>query len=307
MSIGPLFLSCMDDDFDRALKIEALPLEGFLADRNQPVPGNDGLITNNLVTESSVQVLWSPATDVETKQADLEYCLYMSSSNNISTPDKAIHNGTVVHDWEAGMVTAIVTGLSAGTTYFFNVVVRDGDGLEAAYRTVSITTETDSVYMYPAGSHQGDLAFRSSRSVRYDIDDMCMRARLKDYPALPCLNMRAFISVSALDDIAGMPANYGVPEDRKITGPAGVMVADYWADLLDGTIDTTLGEAGVAADPWWSGSLADGSFDTANNCDGWTSDISKGTSGKHNKSNDEWISGNTPDCNASRILLCICW
>ena len=111
MLLSPFFLACMDDGFDKAMKIEALPLEVIIADRNEPVPGDGGLITNNLVTETSVQVLWSPATDVETEQGDLEYCLYMSSNNDISTPADAESNGIVAHDWDAGMVTAIVTGL----------------------------------------------------------------------------------------------------------------------------------------------------------------------------------------------------
>ena len=118
--------------------------------------------------------------------------------------------------------------------------------------------------MFPAGSLQGDFGATKSLSVvpvRDNIDSLCMQARLDDYPALPCLNVRAFISVSASDSIAGIPGNYGVPADRKITGPEGVTVADYWADLFDGTISVTLSGAGVASDDWWSGSAPDGSFD----------------------------------------------
>ena len=310
MLISPFFLACMDDDFNEAMKIEALPLEAMIADRNEPVPGDDGLITNNLVTVSSIQALWSPATDVETAQGDLEYCLYISSDNNIATPAEAYRNGTVVHDWEAGMVTAIAAGLTPGTTYFFNVVVRDGDGLKAAYRTVSITTETDSVFMFTAGSHEGDFGATKSLQVvpvRDTIDSLCMQARLIDYPALPCLNVRAFISVSASDDIAGMPGNYGVPAGRKITGPGGVTVVDNWSDLLDGTIDVNLFDAGVAPDDWWSGSVSDGSFDGTDNCSGWTSTGTKGSSGKNNKSDDEWIAGNVPNCSSPRLVLCVCW
>lgn len=301
------FMTCMDDDFDRAMKIEVLPLEVIIADRNGPVPGNEGIITNNLVTGTSIQVLWSPAIDVETEQEDLEYRLYISSNNNISTPTDAENNGEIVHDWEAGMATAIATGLFPGTTYFFNVVVRDSDSLMAAYRTVSITTLTDSVYLFNAGLHQGNLALPTTASVRNDIDGLCMQARLDDYPALPCLNVRAFISVSASDSIAGITDNFGVPTNRKITGPAGIMVAEYWADLLDGTIAMTLSDAGVASDHWWSGSTGKGTFDSDNNCGSWTTTGEKGASGKHNKADAEWIAGNIPNCDASRFVLCVCW
>jgi hypothetical protein len=315
-----LLVACFNDDFDRDMNIEALPLDILVLDKNTPVPGNDGLITNNLVTDTSIQILWTAATDIETAQDGLMYCLYRSEANNISTPSDAVKHGTVVNGCDPGVVTFIDTGLDPGTTYFYNVVVQDGDGLKAAYRTVSITTLADAIFMFPEGTlRQGNLA-SSSPTARTEIDALCMNARLHDYPAVPCLNVRGFISIDAADDIAGMPGNYGVPTGRKIVGPekmagpAGDMsypaVALNWVDLLDGTIGMTLTEGGITSDPWWSGSLADGSYDdSVENCGGWTSPSagSRGRSGKADKADDSWIAGNSPGCNASRVVLCVCW
>jgi hypothetical protein len=313
--MSSVFVACLDDNFDRAMNIESLPLDVIVLHKNAPVfpvPGGEGVITNNLVTETSIQVLWFPATDVETAQADLEYRLYMSSGNNISTPADAENNGTTFQNWQPGLTTEIVTGLDPATTYFFNVVVRDGDGLTAAYRTVSITTQTDMVFLFPAGLFQGNIALPTTASVRHDIDDLCMQSRLDNYPDMHCLNVRAFISINSTDDIAGMPANFGLPTDRKIIGPTGITVVDYWADLLDGSLDMTLSDAGVSSDHWWSGSLSDGSYDSANNCSGWTSTgsnvlSSKGRSGKADKLDDSWIEGESPNCSATRMVLCTCW
>jgi hypothetical protein len=136
---------------------------------------------------------------------------------------------------------------------------------------------------------------------------MCMQARLSNYPSMPCLNVRAFISITASDDIAGMPGNFGVPTGRKIVGPTGITVAEYWADLLDGSIAVTLSDAGVASNPWWSGSLSDGTLNASDNCSTWMSTSAKGASGKFNKTNADWIAGNSPNCSDSQIVLCVCW
>lgn len=306
--MSSLFVACLDDNFDRTMNIEMLPLDIIILDKNVPVPGNDGIITIDLVTDTSIQVLWSPASDIETAQGDLVYRLYKSTSNNISTPADAEKNGGIVHDWGAGITLAVATGLSPSTTYFFNVVVRDGDGLMAAYRTVSITTLTNTVFLFRTSTtYQGDLAPPATESVRNDIDNLCMQARLADYPSMPCLNVRAFISISASDDIAGMPGNFGVPTGRKIVGPTGITVAEYWADLLDGSIAVPLSDAGVASNPWWSGSLSDGTFDASDNCSTWMSTSTKGASGKDNKTNADWIAANSPNCNDSQLVLCLCW
>jgi hypothetical protein len=313
--ISSLLVACFDDNFDRAMKIETLPLDIIVLEKNKPVPGGDGILTNNLVTDTSIQVLWSPATDVETPQDQLEYCLYRSTSNNISTISDVFKNGVLVHTWQPGMVTDIVNGLEAGTTYFFNVVVRDGDGLMAAYRIVSITTLADAIFMFPAGQYQGNIV--ASGPVRAGIDALCMDSRLRGYPALPCLNVRAFISIDSSDDIAGMPGNYGIPTDRKIVGPEKIVgpdgeisypsVALDWADLLDGSIGMNLEDAVITSKQWWSGSLSDGTFDASADCNGWTSTDPKGASGKFNRTDDQWITGNSPNCSDRQMVLCVCW
>ena len=120
---------------------------------------------------------------------------------------------------------------------------------------------------------------------------------------------RAFLSVDATDSIANMPARYGVPIYRKVTGPNTTVIADNWADLLDGSIDTSLSDAGVMGIfPWYSGSGPDGSLDP-DNCDGWT--LSSGSAGRYGtdgSTTSTWISAGDAVCgyNLARIL-CLAW
>jgi hypothetical protein len=305
--------SCFNDDFNKAMKLELLPLEILIPPDNipinMPVPGNGGIITTTAVGSTSIQLSWTQATDVETSQPDLEYSLYRSDSNNISTPDDADKNGMVVASWQKDMVTALADSLTSGTTYYFNVVVRDGDGNRTAYLIIAVTTASDAIYMFSAGSFTGALADPKSGPVRDSIDILCgSGAKTAKTYSPPCLNKRAFISISSTDDIASMPTKYGVPTDRKIISLTGIQIANNWSDLLDGTIDKTLSEAGIASDDWWSGSTSSGIYDVSvDNCTGWTALAKKGQSGKFNTAGADWIQGNTPDCNASRLVLCVCW
>ncbi len=315
-----LLQSCFSDDFDKVMTYETLPLIPAVLTDGRPVPGNGGIITNGVVSTTSIQLNWTRAEDSETPQGELWYRVYRSSGNNISTPALAEANGMVVTDWTKDIVTSVASGLAAGTGYYFNVVVRDSDGNTAAYVTISITTVADAIYMFPAGSYTGDFGLLAATtastsgasilavvSVRDNVDSYCASAKTSNYPTLPCLNMRAFISVSDDDEISDMPANYGLPTNRKIVGPGGTQIGDNWADLFDGTIDVALSDAGIASDHWWSGSLTDGHIDLSNYCDGWASTSDKGRSGLHNKTDLNWIEGNSPNCDAARIVLCLCW
>jgi hypothetical protein len=282
---------------------------------NVPLPGNGGIITTTAVGSSSIQLSWTQATDVETSQIDLEYSLYRSDSNNIATPDDADKNGMVVASWQKDMVMALAESLSPSTNYYFNVIVRDGDGNRSAYVTIAVTTASNTIYLYSAGQYTGNLTTPTSASAREDIDGLCKTKTAKT--ALPpCLYTRAFISVSAGDDIASMPKNYGVPTDKIIISTTNIKIADNWFDLLDGTIDETLSKAGVANNFWWSGSDVNGSYPdfksaaaVSTNCADWTdgTNASSGNDGATNKTDATWLYEGYSNCNNSLHVLCICW
>lgn len=129
-------------------------------------------------------------------------------------------------------------------------------------------------------------------------------------PGLPLnATTRAFLSVDSIDSIANMPARYGVPTDRKVTGPNLTVIADNWADLMDGTIDTTLLDAGaMTANTWYSGSYSDGSVATST-CNGWTqASGGSGRYGFHSTTTSAWISSGEGLCgNGLARVVCLAW
>ena len=315
IAVTVLLSSCADDDFNKAMKLELLPYQVMVPVNNVPEPGNGGMITNGVVTNTSIQLIWTRATDVETPQADLEYILYLSDSNNIRTPIEAEENGTVVAGWEFDIVTAVADTLFPGRVYYFNVIVRDSDGNQVAYSTASVTTRSDAIYIYSAGTYTGNLTTPKSPSPRDDIDALCDLGKMKSSTP-PCISTRAFISISPVDDIESMPMNYGVPTDRRIISTSNIQIAIDWLSLLKGPIDETLQKAGVANNFWWSGSDVNGGYpdfkaaaSSSTNCADWTdgTNASWGNEGATNKTDTGWIYDGYIVCNNSLHVLCICW
>jgi hypothetical protein len=207
-----------------------------------------------------------------------------------------------------------LTGLSPGETVYFNVQVRDRDGLIEAYLPASATTnadsssssgETDPVYMYGAGARTGDLVSLLSSSARSDVDAICTAAN----PGLSCGNIRAFISLSGSDCIANFPVNYNLPAKGEIISTTGNILGYRWEDVLDGSVHMDLQSAGIISQAWWSGSNGDGSFNSAVTCNNWTDGTSsyQGLTGQHNETDGDWIADTARNCNNSLELLCVCW
>ncbi len=140
---------------------------------------------------------------------------------------------------------------------------------------------------------------------RAGADTLCQSASNK--PA-GYSNYRAFISVSATDEIRDMPANYGVPTSYAVRSTSNTLIANNWTDLLDGSINTYLSAAGVYVNgpyDWWSGSLQDGSLDGIYHCASWTNPSAPGRWGRFDYSNSYWISAGVSGCSAPSNLLCI--
>jgi hypothetical protein len=302
------FNSCTKDDFDKYLTYESIPPALLIPQPGFPVPGNNGLITISSVSENTVRLLWSRASDETTPQSDLEYGVFQSDSYNINTVAEAEENGILVTGWMIDATGATATGLSPGRTYFFNVLVADRDGNKSAYITVSATTLSSEVYMFSAGTHNGQLTTQfSEKSPRNAINGYCIDAK----PLLPCTNVVTFISIDEFDDIAQMPTNYGVPTTKPILGPTGTPIAASWVDLLNPKVNLleTLKNADITNGAWWSGSDATGKYLPAasDNCNGWTSGTDTGMTGKHNSVDSTWINDTTHPCNSACYILCICW
>jgi hypothetical protein len=111
----------------------AMGSPGGTADPTAPLPGDSGTLSISSIDASSVALSWTKATDDTDAEADLQYKVVRSSSSNIGTVDNAEANGTVAADWTADTASFSESGLTAGDAYYYNVLVKDSDGLKAAY------------------------------------------------------------------------------------------------------------------------------------------------------------------------------
>lgn len=112
----------------------------IVVDITGPTVGSSGTIVSGAVTENTVALSWAAGTDTGTATANLLYKVVYSTSNNIETTAEAISNGVIALDWTSNTTSYTLTGLTASTNYYFNVIVKDQAGNMSAYTTTSTTT-----------------------------------------------------------------------------------------------------------------------------------------------------------------------
>ena len=112
----------------------------MIPDTTPPVPGDSGKLTSSGITSSSIRIGWIQAYDDISSQANLQYRIYKSESDNIDTVGNIETNGTPINEYTKNISELNVTGLNSNSTYYFNVIVKDEAGNKAAYNSISETT-----------------------------------------------------------------------------------------------------------------------------------------------------------------------
>lgn len=107
-------------------------------DLTPPTPGTLTVIADRNFAALS----WTAASDNLSLAGNLEYAIYSSTSNNISTVAQAAVNGTLIKAFATGMTSFSVGGLAVSTQYYFTLMVMDEAGNKSVYTTVSIATKT---------------------------------------------------------------------------------------------------------------------------------------------------------------------
>ncbi|MEI7663486.1 MAG: SUMF1/EgtB/PvdO family nonheme iron enzyme [Bacteroidota bacterium] len=110
------------------------------ADIVPPVPGSAGTLSVSGITPISMLIGWSIGTDNNTIPSKLLYGAYYSTNNNISTVATCEANGTLAGTYVANVTGKQLSGLSSGTTYWVNTIIRDEAGNKAIYAGSSGTT-----------------------------------------------------------------------------------------------------------------------------------------------------------------------
>ena len=110
-----------------------------------------------------------------------------------------------------------------------------------------------------------------------------------------------------------MPTTAGINIDLNIKSTGGAIIAYHFEDLLDGSINKTLTEAGVITNSTrlWSFSGTDGSLHGWN-CSGGTTNGSSNSDGSQygrhalwNNNTYHWINSSWSWCNVNNNLLCV--
>ncbi len=116
----------------------------------------DKTITSSSVSQTGVTLSWNKATDETSAQAALQYLVYQSSSNNLGSVANIEANGTALGSYSADIAAKTVATLTAGTTYYFNVIVKDAAGNKTCYTAVPVTTTAVSSGGASSGASSSD-------------------------------------------------------------------------------------------------------------------------------------------------------
>ena len=135
-------------------------------DPNGPTVPGTGLSVDRQLAEA-LEVSWDAASDRTTAASELEYLLVYSSSDNIDSVADAEGNGSVAVAWSAATLDGEITGLTYGTDYYVNVLVRDGSGRKGAYGTVATATSDDGDAPTPGGAISVDTVDMEEISISW--------------------------------------------------------------------------------------------------------------------------------------------
>ncbi len=271
-----------------------------------PVPGASGVLTLTSIGKTSVTVSWTAATDDKTAQAAIQYLVYYSTKNNITVLADTKANGTAVGSLAANITTKAITGLTASTTYYFNVLAKDSAGNEVVYVNNNAYTLNDKIVLFSYSSTtKGNVGGRTG------ADSLCSASRSSvviQPNNITCTGIRAFLSFTG-DDLVSMPTNYGIDSTNPVVSPNNTSIASNWNSLFTANLSNKLIDAGVTTATFWT-FTAVGGVATTNHCSNGT-DNTGGFSGRYGDATlsvtPTWFNSNLNSCNALLPILCVCY
>lgn len=123
-----------------------------------------------------------------------------------------------------------------------------------------------------------------------------------------CLNVHPVVSTSSTLAVADFANAYKFSDtELKVFGPKGKLFAASWSDAIGGTTLSTLSEAEVTSEEYWTFTTAEGTYNTADNCIDGTNNGAAGAVGNPLVTGTGWIFDSAPGCGESKKVLCFCY
>jgi hypothetical protein len=136
-------------------------------DVNDPIIASPG-ITTTAITSTSVSFSWVKATDGRSNSSALVYSVYQSGPNpayqSFDTLAE-VEAGTLVQTFTDTDSITISSGIVAGNTYYFNVVVEDEKHNRAVYDPLGEYFQPALVSYYPFGGNTNDVTATANHLV----------------------------------------------------------------------------------------------------------------------------------------------
>ena len=169
---------------------------------------SSGTLSISSVSSSGLTLSWSKATDDQSAQTALKYQGWYSTSNNLDSTSTAASNGTSIADATADISSLTVTGLTASTTYYFNVVVADEAGNKTAYTAASQATSAVTSTSDTTSPVAGGSGVITASTQTYTSLLLSYSAASDETTAAANLTYKVYYSTSNnIDSVANLTAN----------------------------------------------------------------------------------------------------
>ncbi|CBH22402.1 exported protein of unknown function [Acetoanaerobium sticklandii] len=138
IEIIPLDGNSLFDDKGTPMDASSTTGKLFLCDNQGPLV-LDSILKRSVVSGSDKErIEWSKAEDSLTPASQLEYILYYSLENNITTLDEAEVNGVVMMDYTKDQTSFDIPRISNAKPCYFNVIVKDNANNKTTYTPLAV-------------------------------------------------------------------------------------------------------------------------------------------------------------------------
>lgn len=287
---------------------------GCAKEEEAAIPKITSGITVSARTATSFSIAWSAATDEKTASTALEYKIYYSSSDNISSPEEAVLNGTMLLDWTANVTSGNLTSLTHSTPYYVIVLVRDEDQ-KIGLATVNTTTLCSGKRMFlanvPNGSFGGITGADAACAAQKPAGVTTAKAMISSNAANP--NSRTVCNTTATPPGTGGEncLTSGTYTQNWVVGANTTLcTADYEGKVgttnafgsmstgnnntLSGTATTTFTGMNI----YWGNSIG-------NNCANWSSTSGTATGGSAASNGSGLVASSFPSCGSAGTIYCV--